>query len=171
MADSKSSSDSKRLVDARESEVGDLVELAQRREDRQPDLVRLDLGGAGGADLLLDPLGEQRQLVLPDGPALAGLADAGRRSCARLNGSVTPERLTTVRLAVSTVLKRRPHCGQTRRRRIATPSSVLRESTTRESAERQNGQFTTCLASSQGCGRRARLLWTTRRRPVEEPGD
>ena len=60
----------------------------------------------------------------------------------RLKGSVTPERLTTVRLAVSTVLKRRPHCGQTRRRRMATPSSVLRESTTRESPDRQNGQFT-----------------------------
>src|SRR5690348_9166067 len=65
------------LVDARESEVGDLVELAQGREDRQSDLVGLDLGGAGGADLLLDPLGEQGQLVLPDGPALAGLADTG----------------------------------------------------------------------------------------------
>ncbi len=68
----------------------------------------------------------------------------------RLNGSDTPDRLTTVRLAVSTVLNRRPHCGHCRRRRIAVPSSALRESTTRESAFRQNGQFTVLapLASS-----------------------
>src|SRR4051794_10100372 len=77
----------------------------------------------------------------------------------RLNGSVTPDRLTTVRLAVSTVLKRRPHCGHTRRRRMAVPSSVLRESTTRESAERQNGQFTTFDL---------RQLWTTGGSPVDD---
>ena len=92
-----------------------------------------------------------------------------RRSSARLNGSVTPERLTTVRLAVSTVLKRRPHSGQTRRRRMATPSSVLRESTTRESAERQNGQFIAFASFAVdddpgSCGRHAV-------RPGEEPGD
>src|SRR4051812_3517408 len=87
----------------------------------------------------------------------------------RLNGSVTPDRLTTVRLAVSTVLKRRPHCGQTRRRRMAQPSSVLRESTTRESAERQNGQY--MAFDLLVCGRRPLLLGTTRRSPVEEPGD
>src|SRR3954469_12999747 len=87
----------------------------------------------------------------------------------RLNGSVTPERLTTVRLAVSAGLKRRAHSGPTRRGRMAVPSSVLRESTTRESAERQNGQFTTF--DLPGCGRRAALLWTTRGRPVEEVGD
>ena len=56
------------------------------------------------------------------------------RTFARLNGSVAPERLTTVRLAVSTVVNRRPHSGHCRRRRIAVPSSVARESTTRESA-------------------------------------
>src|SRR4051794_15655404 len=59
------------LVDARESEVRDLVELTQRPENGQPDLVRLDLRGAGRPDLLLDSLGEHRQLVLSDGPALA----------------------------------------------------------------------------------------------------
>src|SRR5680860_1535486 len=58
----------------------------------------------------------------------------------RLNGSVAPERLTTVRLVVSTVVKRRPHSGHWRRRRIAAPSSAVRESTTRESEWRQNGQ-------------------------------
>ena len=31
------------LVDAREPQVGDLVELAERAEDREPDLVRVDL--------------------------------------------------------------------------------------------------------------------------------
>src|SRR5580698_8911643 len=60
----------------------------------------------------------------------------------RLNGSQAPERLTTLKLAVSNVVKRRPHSGQERRRRIAAPSSVSRESTTRESGKRQNGQCT-----------------------------
>ena len=46
-------------VDAGEAQVGDLVELPQGLEDRQADLVGLDLGGAVGADGLLDPLGEQ----------------------------------------------------------------------------------------------------------------
>ena len=35
-----------RLVDAGESQVGDLVELAQRSQDGQPDLVGVDLGAA-----------------------------------------------------------------------------------------------------------------------------
>ncbi len=60
----------------------------------------------------------------------------------RLNGSPTPERLMTVRLVVSTVVKRRPHSGHCRRRRMAEPSSAMRLSTTRESGLRQNGQYT-----------------------------
>jgi len=56
-----------------------------------------------------------------------------RITFSRLNGSVTPLRLTTASTAVSTVVNRRPHSGQDRRRRIACPSSVSRESTTRES--------------------------------------
>ena len=52
----------------------------------------------------------------------------------RLNGSVTPERLTTDRLAVSTVENLRLHSGHCRRRRMEAPSSEVRESTTRESA-------------------------------------
>jgi hypothetical protein len=51
----------------------------------------------------------------------------------RLNGSTTPLRLMTLRLAVSVVLNRRPHSGHWRRRRIARPSSLVRESITRES--------------------------------------
>jgi len=38
------------------------------------------------------------------------------------------------------VVKRRPHSGQARRRRIAVPSSVVRESMTLLSVCRQNGQ-------------------------------
>jgi hypothetical protein len=41
-------------VDAGEAQVGDLVELAQRAQDRQPDVVRVDLGAAAGADDVLD---------------------------------------------------------------------------------------------------------------------
>jgi hypothetical protein len=51
----------------------------------------------------------------------------------RLNGSVTPLRLTTASTAVSTVVNRLPHSGHDLRRRIAWPSSASRESTTRES--------------------------------------
>jgi hypothetical protein len=58
----------------------------------------------------------------------------------RLNGSVTPLRLMTARVASSTVVKRRPHSGQERRRRMTWPSSCSRESTTRESGLRQYGQ-------------------------------
>src|SRR4029453_17271774 len=57
----------------------------------------------------------------------------------RLNGSVTPLRLTTASTASSTVVNRRPHSGQDRRRRMICPSSASRESTTRESACRQYG--------------------------------
>jgi uncharacterized Ntn-hydrolase superfamily protein len=60
----------------------------------------------------------------------------------RLNGSVAPERFTTDRLAVSTVVNRRLQAGHWRRRRIDKPSSDVRESTTRESACRQKGQCT-----------------------------
>src|SRR4051794_12196446 len=60
----------------------------------------------------------------------------------RLNGSVTPLRLTTASTASSTVVNRLPHSGHERRRRINAPSSASRESTTRESAWRQYGQRT-----------------------------
>src|SRR6185312_970124 len=58
----------------------------------------------------------------------------------RLNGSATPLRLITRRLAVSVVEKRRPHSGHCRRRRMESPSSLFRESMTRESGWRQKGQ-------------------------------
>ncbi|GAB3884065.1 hypothetical protein GCM10028802_32490 [Terrabacter terrigena] len=40
------------------------------------------------------------------------------------------------------MVKRRLHCGHWRRRRMQAPSSVVRESMTRESVWRQNGQCT-----------------------------
>ena len=63
----------------------------------------------------------------------------------RLNGSITPDRLMTFRLAVSIVEKRPPHSGHWRRRRMLRPSSLVRESMTRESGWRQNGQ---CMAAT-----------------------
>src|SRR6185312_6710385 len=57
----------------------------------------------------------------------------------RLNGSVTPLRLMTAKVASSTVVKRRPQSRQLRRRRMTWPSSCSRESTTRESGCRQYG--------------------------------
>jgi hypothetical protein len=49
----------------------------------------------------------------------------------RVNGSVTPLRLATMRMTDSCVVNRRPHSGQDRRRRIAVPSSATRLSITR----------------------------------------
>src|SRR5687767_8635923 len=65
------------LVDTREAQVGHLVELPEGSEDRQPHLVGLDRGLPLLADALLDPLGEQCELVLADRAALARLADPG----------------------------------------------------------------------------------------------
>jgi hypothetical protein len=56
-----------------------------------------------------------------------------------LNCSVTPDRFTTASTIVSDVVNRLPHAEHDLRRRIACPSSTSRESTTRESACRQNG--------------------------------
>src|SRR3989337_695584 len=58
----------------------------------------------------------------------------------RLNGSTTPLRFTTLRLAVSVVVNRRPHSGHCLRLRMESPSSLVRESMTRESGYRQKGQ-------------------------------
>src|SRR5690554_3283697 len=67
----------KALVDRGEPQVGDLVELAQRTEDRQAHLVGVELGAPARADVLLDALGEHREVVLRDGPPLARLAHPG----------------------------------------------------------------------------------------------
>src|SRR5436190_18769872 len=64
-------------VDAREPQVGHLVEAAQRGEDRQAHLVGGDLGAAGEPQLVLDLLAEMGEVVLADGTAVARLAYAG----------------------------------------------------------------------------------------------
>src|SRR5699024_12606474 len=58
----------------------------------------------------------------------------------RLNGSATHERLITLSEVVSNLVNRLSHDRHSRRRRIAEPSSSERESTTRDSSCRQNGQ-------------------------------
>ena len=58
----------------------------------------------------------------------------------RSKGSLTPLRLTTASTGSSTVVKRRPHAAQDLLRRVAWPSSTSRESITRQSEWRQNGQ-------------------------------
>ena len=54
-----------------------------------------------------------------------------RMILSRVNGSVTPLRLATIRMTDSCVVNRRPHSGQDRRLRIAVPSSATRLSITR----------------------------------------
>ena len=73
---SKSLERLERAVDAREAQVGHLVEVAQWAEDREPDIVAGDLGGALGPNGLFHLLGQQRDGVLVDRPPLAGLAHA-----------------------------------------------------------------------------------------------
>ncbi|GAA0916823.1 hypothetical protein GCM10009549_33310 [Streptomyces thermoalcalitolerans] len=63
----------------------------------------------------------------------------------RLNGSVTPDRLTTMSEHVSTVVNRREQSGHWRRLRMDVPSSVVRLSTTRLSGCLQKGQ---CMNSN-----------------------
>jgi hypothetical protein len=67
----------------------------------------------------------------------------------RVNGSVTPLRLATIKMTVSCVVNRRPHSGHDLRRRIAAPSSAVRLSMTLLSGCRQNGQCT--RSPPQGC--------------------
>src|SRR5262249_61083153 len=54
----------------------DLGELAEPAEDRQADVVRRNLSAATAPDHVLHPLGQDRELVLADRPALAGAPDA-----------------------------------------------------------------------------------------------
>ena len=55
----------------------------------------------------------------------------------RSNGSLAPDRFSTVSWAISTVVNRLLHAEQERRRRIEVPSSATRESITRVSVSRQ----------------------------------
>jgi hypothetical protein len=66
-----------RPVDGREPQVCDLVQFAQRPENRATDVIGADLGPAGRTDVFFDPLGEQRECIFIDRATLARLADAG----------------------------------------------------------------------------------------------
>ena len=68
-----------------------------------------------------------------------------RTTLSRLKGSVTPLRFITRRTAFSIVVKRPPHLVHSRRRRMAAPASMMRESMTREWSWWQNGQYTACF--------------------------
>src|SRR5690606_18049064 len=61
---------------AGEAEVRHLVQLTQRAQDGQPDLVCVELGAPGGPEGLLDALSEQSQVVLADRTPLTRLAHA-----------------------------------------------------------------------------------------------
>ena len=86
----------------------------------------------------------------------------------RLNGSAAPLRLIIERTEVSWVENREPQLVHSRRRRMEVPSSTGRESITRDSSFRQNGQFTgrdrvsfTAPGIGQGeviCSRDAQLI-------------
>ena len=62
-------------IDAGESQVGDLVKLAQRPKNGNADLVGRYFRLAQGADRILDQLPETGELVLRDGPSLTGLTN------------------------------------------------------------------------------------------------
>ena len=119
--------------------VRHLVQLAERLEHGQTDLVSLDLGAPLRPDALLDALGEDREVVLGDRAALAGLADADEDLLAaeRL-GDAGP--LDDAQAGGLDRGEAATASGHWRRRRMAVPSSVVRESMTRESLWRQKGQ-------------------------------
>ena len=114
---SKSSTEVELPVDAGEAQVGDLVQFAQRSEDRHADLVGRDLRLTAGPEAVLDQLTEPSELVLGHRSALAGLPDAAT-TLSRLNGSTTPLRFTTTSCICSVVVKRRSQIGHCRRRRM-----------------------------------------------------
>ena len=64
-------------IDGGETQVGDDVEVAQKGQDRLADLIGGHVGYAGRTQLLLHLLGEDRELIVRDWPALAGLFHAG----------------------------------------------------------------------------------------------
>ena len=64
-------------VHGREPQVSDLVQFAQRPQNRAPDVIGADFGPTGGPDVLFDPLREQRECVFIDRTTLASLAYPG----------------------------------------------------------------------------------------------
>src|ERR1700753_5299 len=63
-------------VNGGEAQVRDLVELPERPQDGQAHLVRGHLAATPGPDRLLDPLGQDGQLVFVDRAPLTGAAYA-----------------------------------------------------------------------------------------------
>ena len=140
------------LVDAREPQVGDLVEFAQRPQDREPDLVRVDLGRPGLAHRLLDRLGQHGEVGIGDRAALTGLADAGHDLLAaeRLDDAGALDDVEAGGLdgrEASAALRALAASTDARDRRRWCASR-----STRESGWRQNGQ---CMAETDYPGRRA----------------
>src|SRR5260221_5545712 len=63
-------------LDRGDPKVGDLVKLAKRTQDRKADIVGRNLSATAAPDHVLYPLGQDSELILADGPALAGAPDA-----------------------------------------------------------------------------------------------
>ena len=132
------------LVDAGETEVGDLVEAAQvvehqqRRSGRSSPRrhARRTASSTVSAMRSTCSSGMARPLVAARRPLM---------TLARSNGSTPPWDLTTVSGTSSTrsnVVKRCSQCEHRRRRRTAEPSAARRESTTLVSSAWHSGQCT-----------------------------
>ena len=63
-------------IDGGEAQIGDHVEVTQEREDGFTDFVRRHIGDAGGAQLLLNLLSENRELIIRNRPSLTGFLNA-----------------------------------------------------------------------------------------------
>jgi hypothetical protein len=63
------------LVNTGESEVRDLIEIAERTQNCQPDVMGVDFSPASGPNGLFYLLGQNRQLILAHRSSLAGLAN------------------------------------------------------------------------------------------------
>lgn len=100
------------------AQVRDLIQVTQRAKDGQAHLIAGNFRGSSRPDGILDLLGQQVQRIIIDITTLTGPPYA-LDDLVATKGSVTPLRFTTASTAVSTVVKRRPHSGHERRRRIA----------------------------------------------------
>lgn len=100
------------------AQVRHLIQVTQRAKDGQAHLIAGNFRGSSRPDGILDLLGQQVQRIVIDITALTGPPYA-LDDLVATKGSVTPLRFTTASTAVSTVVKRRPHSGHERRRRIA----------------------------------------------------
>ncbi len=85
----------------------------------------------------------------------------------RLNGSESPFRLITVKIAFSTVVKRPVQEVHSRRRRMDAPESMIRESITREESLWQKGQ---CTGSWPIYNRGARIIVGQPTPQILQPG-